>query len=258
MLSVCNSSTTTKGGSYWCCSTDGQESGQILGSVEEVRHSSNKPSSSGKHQSGMPFDRSVGGGGGFEEDVLKDGKERHGDGFDADDADADATTADTTAPSMLSPNGKLNGSSSGSSNGHWDFGGSWICTGVSGNMEAFLTDMGLNEQLRSAAATARYGVGRQVQNIAQVGDSFVIQNILKAPVTMRFRVGAGVQNSLDQEGKPIVIEPRWDETGALHVTSKRENGEMIAQTRRFFEGETMVLELTSPLGTIVKRSFERR
>jgi len=256
---VCNNSSTKDahcakrtfcaGGSYWCCSTDGQEN--HIGSVEEVRSSGTK--NSGKH--GMPFDRSVAGGG-FA-DVLKDGQEGRGDSFDADDADA--TTADTTAPSMLSPNGKLNGASSGSSKEcPWDFGGSWICTGVSGNMEAFLTDMGLNDQLRSAAATARYGVGRQVQNIAQVGDSFVIQNILKAPVTMRFRVGGGVQGSLDQEGKPIVIEPRWDETGALHVTSKRESGELIAHTRRFFEGEMMVLELTSPLGTVVKRAFERR
>lgn len=214
-----------------------------------MRHISKQPTAA-KH--GMPFDRSAASGGGFD-DMYK---ERRGDTFDADDADADATTADTTPPSMFSSAGKLNGGTS--KEGPWDFGGSWICTAVSGNMEAFLSDMGLSDQLRQAAASARYGVGRQVQNIAQVGDSFVIQNILKAPVTMRFRVGGGSQGSLDQEGKPIVIEPRWDETGALVVTSKRESGELIAHTRRFFEGESMVLELTSPCGTVVKRVFERR
>lgn len=181
------------------------------------------------------------------------------DSYDLDDAvprhtgSSEATTADT----ILSPLGRYSGLGKDCPA---DFGGSWICVQVVGDMEAFLSDMGLTAELRQAARDARYGVGRQVQNVAQVGDDFVIQNILKVPVTMRFRVGAGAQQSVDQEGKPILIDPWWD-GDSLKVTSKRGSGELIAHSRRYFEGESMVLELTSPPspnGTVVSRFFDRR
>lgn len=161
------------------------------------------------------------------------------------------------ASSTLSASWRYGGSMVSGAPGALDFGGSWICVRIAGDMETFLTDMGLSEVVRKTARDARYGVGRQVQNIAHAGDAFVIQNILQAPLTMRFRVGAGLQESVDQEGKPILIDPSWDGE-SLRVTSKRESGELIANTRRYFEGDSMVLELTSPQGTIVTRTFERR
>merc|ERR1711907_897352 len=105
--------------------------------------------------------------------------------------------------------------------------------------------MGLEEALRNSARDARYGVGQQVQNIAQVGDAFVIQNILKVPVTMRFRAGGGEQVSVDQEGKPILIDPFWDGEHLI-VTSKMMSGELLVHTRRYLEGYFMVLDLMSP------------
>merc|ERR1712206_21992 len=103
--------------------------------------------------------------------------------------------------------------------------------------------MGLTEELREAAKVARYGAGHQVQNI------------LRTPITMRFKAGVGVQKSIDQEGKPILIDARW-EGDVLCVTSQKENGDLIANSRRYFEGEDMVLELTSVKGSVVKRIFE--
>jgi len=173
------------------------------------------------------------------------------------DVDSNATTADT-ALSISNPSpamGSVRASSSATA--PEDFSGSWICTKVTGDMEKFLTDMGLDENLRKAAGAADYGAGRQYQNIAQVGDSFVVQNILKAPVTMRFHAGAGIQTSVDQEGKSILIDPYWD-GNVLCVTSKRKSGELIANTRRRLEGGSMILELESPEGTSVMRFFERR
>jgi len=175
------------------------------------------------------------------------------------DVRSDATTADTAlSSSPVSPTGaKPSSSSRGGTTAPADFSGSWTCTKATGDMEKFLTDMGLNAASRQAAAAANYGTGRQFQNIAQVGNSFVVQNILKAPVTMRFHANSAEQTSVDQEGNPIIIEPYWD-GDALCVTSKRESGELIANTRRFMEGASMVLELESPSGTRVLRFFERR
>lgn len=139
-----------------------------------------------------------------------------------------------------------------------DFSGSWLCINVEGDMDAFLQDMGLNEDMRMAARGASYGIGRQVQNIAQSGNCVVVQNIFKDPVTMRFVVDEGVQNSVDQEGNPILVDPWWDGE-VLFVASRRLNGDLIARTRRFYDhASNMVLEFTSPQGTAVKRIFSAR
>lgn len=173
------------------------------------------------------------------------------DDFDAEDS----TTADTLLGSSPSPNCRLMGSEELAAPA--DFGGSWLCTHVSGDVNGFMKDVGLGPVMREAAQAAHYGAGRQMQNIAQVGDAFVVQNILREPVTMRFRVGAGLQSTVDQDGKPVFIEPYWDRE-VLCVVSKREDGGPIANSRRYLDGDAMVLEITSPNGAVVRRIFERR
>lgn len=137
-----------------------------------------------------------------------------------------------------------------------NFSGSWRCSRVDGDMEAFLTDMGLGGALRRAASTANYGAGVQVQNISQMGDFFEVENILRTPVTMHFRVGDGEQSTVDQVGKPIVVDPRW-EGSALHVASRKETGEPIADSKRYYVGDSMVIQFRSPQGTVVERVFDR-
>lgn len=137
-----------------------------------------------------------------------------------------------------------------------NFSGSWRCEEVSGDMEAFLSDMGLGSALRKAAATANYGAGQQVQNISQRGDCFEVENILRTPVTIRFRVGDGEQSTVDQVGKPIVVDPKW-EGSSLWVTSRTQTGEAIADSKRFIDGDAMVIEFISPQGTKVQRIFSR-
>jgi hypothetical protein len=141
-----------------------------------------------------------------------------------------------------------------------DFNGSWLCSSVIGDMEKFLTDMGLDEKLRNAACDARYGAGWQVQNISQEGDFFVVENILKVSITMKFQVGIGIQHSVDQAGKSITIHPTWaldENVPCLMVCSRSETGELIANTRRYLDGPSMMLELKSPQGMTVTRIFQR-
>jgi len=137
-----------------------------------------------------------------------------------------------------------------------DFSGSWRCEQVSGDMEAFLSDMGLGSALRKAAATANYGAGQQVQNISQRGDFLEVENILRTPVTIRLRVGDGEQSTVDQVGKPIVVDPKW-QGSSLWVTSRTQTGEAIADSKRFIDGDIMVIEFISPQGTVVQRIFSR-
>lgn len=239
---------------FWCCAadSDGQSLVGITTTDETITASSSQVSPkwvattrqecNGIQQ--IPY---------YDVDAKTEVKASNGelDGKAAsNDDDAEATTADSATPARLTP-------PSPSKDSPADFGGSWLCMSVTGDMEAFLKDMGLSEGPRRAASVARYGALRQVQNIVQSADSFVVENILDKPVTMRFVVGEGVQKTSDQEGKSILIEPVWD-GDVLCVVSKRETGELIANSRRYIDGADMILELRSPSGTVVRRKFQRR
>lgn len=143
---------------------------------------------------------------------------------------------------------------------HPNFSGSWLCVEVTGEIDRFLQDMGLDETLRLEARQNDYGAFQQKQIIKQIGSQFEIVNELKASVSSRFTVPGGVQHSTDHMGRSIYIEPKWDiaDSQVLTVRSYTLEGELVAHTRRCLEGDKMVLKTTSPYGSEVRRLFERR
>lgn len=182
---------------------------------------------------------------------------RHPEG-DRDEKQAEIGARDQACPSTGSTAWACNGSAGFdcTQEARADFSGSWRCVKVDGEIDRFLADMGLNEILREEACRHKYGAGMQEQHITQSVGSFEIENILKVPIRMKFVADGGVQKSVDQAGRPILIDPCWDGP-ALLVKSMREDGELIAHTRRYIENDVMVLELTSPQGSIVRRVFDR-
>ncbi|CAK0855879.1 unnamed protein product [Prorocentrum cordatum] len=138
-----------------------------------------------------------------------------------------------------------------------DFTGTWQCTRAEGNMPAFLLSMGLDPIMVEAARSAHYGVGHQVQVITQDGDNIHVVDQLKTTVTMMCQVGLGPQKSCDLEGRPVTITPTWDGQ-TLCVETTTQAGELFATSRRFFEGDVMVLELTSPSGAKMRRIFSKK
>lgn len=138
-----------------------------------------------------------------------------------------------------------------------NFNGIWICVEVRGNMDRFLQEMGLDEELRQEAEHSNYGAYQQRQTIVQSGNNFEIANELKARVVSVFSVGGGVQPSRDLHGRPLLLEPSWDEAGGiLLVRSYTPAMELIVQTQRYLERGRMVMEISTPVGTTVKRIFE--
>jgi hypothetical protein len=138
-----------------------------------------------------------------------------------------------------------------------DFTGSWQCIRVEGDMPGFLQDMGLTPLQREAARSARYGAGLQMQMITQEGDNFTVVDQLKTTNTMKFQVGLGPQRSCDLEGRPVTITPTW-EGQTLCVETATEDGMPWASSRRFYEGDEMVMELSSPAGNTTRRIFGKR
>lgn len=143
---------------------------------------------------------------------------------------------------------------------HPNFSGSWLCVEVTGEIDRFLQDMGLDENQRLEARQNDYGAFQQRQIIKQTGSDFEILNELKASVSSKFKVRGGVQTSTDHMGRSIYIDPKWDiaDSQVLVVRSYTLEGELVAYTQRCMEGDQMLLKTTSPNGSEVRRLFERR
>ncbi|CAK0882423.1 unnamed protein product [Prorocentrum cordatum] len=138
-----------------------------------------------------------------------------------------------------------------------DFTGSWQCIRVEGDMHRFLQHMGLSPIMCEAAKNAHYGAGHQLQTISQEGDFLSVVDQLKVTVTMKCQVGLGPQRSFDLEGRSVTVTPTWDGQ-TLCVETTTGSGEPFATSRRFYEGDEMVLELTSPAGATTRRIFCRK
>jgi hypothetical protein len=203
------------------------------------------------------------------EELLKDAIGDSGQllGEVADDATACGTegalSSKPSSPGTLSP-GRLSGTLSpgrldvegivAEAAGRPDFTGSWQCVRVDGDVYGFLQDMGLSPIMCEAARSAHYGAGHQLQIITQEGDHFTVVDQLKTTVTMKCQVGVGPQASCDLEGKPVTVTPTWDGQ-TLCVETMTGSGELFATSRRFLEGDEMLLELTSPAGATMRRIF---
>lgn len=141
-----------------------------------------------------------------------------------------------------------------------DFSGVWLCVEVTGDSNRFLEEMGVEEEFRRDAAKNHFGVHQQRQRINQNGVWFEIANELKAQVKTIFRAGGGVQSCRDHSGRQTFIDPKWDVASlSLLVRSYSASMEFLAETRRYLtdgDMKRMVVEITSPRGTTVKRIFE--
>lgn len=141
-----------------------------------------------------------------------------------------------------------------------DFSGVWLCVEVTGDSNRFLEEMGVEEELRRDAARNQFGVRQQRQRINQNGPWFEIANELKSQVKTIFRAGGGVQSCRDHSGRQTFIDPKWDVASlSLLVRSYSASMEFLAETRRYLtdgDMKRMVVEITSPKGTTVKRIFE--
>eukprot|EP00448_Togula_jolla_P003507 CAMPEP_0170609950 /NCGR_PEP_ID=MMETSP0224-20130122/22393_1 /TAXON_ID=285029 /ORGANISM="Togula jolla, Strain CCCM 725" /LENGTH=273 /DNA_ID=CAMNT_0010935281 /DNA_START=79 /DNA_END=900 /DNA_ORIENTATION=- len=139
-----------------------------------------------------------------------------------------------------------------------DFRGTWKMTRCLGNFDAFMKEMGISWALRKAAATVGYGVNTTFHTIEQNGDVFSCTTKNPKGVFVRTLVINGAeQDDVDPvDKKALTVIPSWDGQ-AIHIECRVKDGADMPLTRRYLEGDVMVMEQTSPKGVAVRRFFER-
>lgn len=137
--------------------------------------------------------------------------------------------------------------------------GTWLNTSLEGDMDKFMMAMGISEKIRKAAATANYGVGKQLQEIAQSGNEFEIKSTTMKgdPVCQKFVVGSGqpmMQTNAAKVG--VEMEPSWVDGKVLEIESKTREGVPLV-TRRYLREAQLIMEQELQ-GVILKRVFTKQ
>jgi len=139
-----------------------------------------------------------------------------------------------------------------------DFSGKWCMTHVDGDLGQLMVDASVSWALRRMAKSMNYGLGHTFQEIKQNGDHFIVAH--SSPVkstTMEFSADAGYQETVGVDGLPVLVNAQWD---CLHLTmqSKKPDGRSFAPTRRYIQGDEMVIEAPLSTGATVKRFFKKQ
>jgi len=137
--------------------------------------------------------------------------------------------------------------------------GHWVLSRVEGDFEALMIDAGVGWALRKMAKSMNYGAGIVTHDIEQEGNSLVIEfnnGPGQVTSTMRLAVGGGGQSTANEDGAPIVVDPRW-EGQCLVITGRAADGSAMRPGKRFVSGQEMVCESTTSSGDVVRRYFAR-
>jgi len=140
-----------------------------------------------------------------------------------------------------------------------DLSGRWVLSRVEGDFEALMIDVGVSWAMRKMAKSMNYGAGLVTHSIEQEGNSLVIEfknGPGQATSAMRLAVGGGNQSTANEDGAPIVVEPRW-EGRCLVVAGLAADGSAVRPSKRFVTGQEMVCESTTSSGDVVRRYFAR-
>lgn len=140
-----------------------------------------------------------------------------------------------------------------------DMSGQWVLSRVEGDFEALMIDAGVSWALRKMAKSMNYGAGLVTHSIEQEGNSLVIEcnnGPGQATGTMRLAVGGGSQSTANEDGAPIVVEPRWDGR-CLVVAGRAADGSALRPLKRFVSGQEMVCESATSSGDVARRYFAR-
>eukprot|EP00929_Paragymnodinium_shiwhaense_P113379 TRINITY_DN81668_c0_g1_i1.p1 TRINITY_DN81668_c0_g1~~TRINITY_DN81668_c0_g1_i1.p1 ORF type:complete len:268 (+),score=51.90 TRINITY_DN81668_c0_g1_i1:86-889(+) len=138
-----------------------------------------------------------------------------------------------------------------------DLSGEWILDRTEGAMEELLEEGSVSWAIRRMAAASGYGVGLVRQVILQEGDRISIEFKNLQSHTTEVRAGAGEQETLAEDGAPIIVQGRWEDSSFWLEGINKETRQPVHKSRRYLEGGEMVQETFLHRGSTARRIFRR-
>jgi len=148
-----------------------------------------------------------------------------------------------------------------------DFTGRWKMVRFEGDMDTWMREAGVGWALRKLASSAGFGVNSTFHTIKSSEESVTIETVnIKGSITSEYKIDGSVQTDTDGvHKKSIKVVPFWEDVAgrttltvdASTPAQQDKSAVSASLTRRFFEGDSMVVEKTSPNGTVIRVFFEQ-
>jgi len=139
-----------------------------------------------------------------------------------------------------------------------DFEGLWVLRRIEGDVDSFMAEAGAGWAMRQLAKSMNYGVGHTEQEVSVSDNVITIANkvglketVACLPLDAREVVGA----SLD--GRQCITCAHWDGQ-CLRVDTKKMDGTKTSTSKRYFVGESLVVEASTMTGITVRRLYSER
>uniref|UniRef100_A0A7S1A4P7 Uncharacterized protein n=1 Tax=Noctiluca scintillans TaxID=2966 RepID=A0A7S1A4P7_NOCSC len=138
------------------------------------------------------------------------------------------------------------------------FAGHWKLERVEGDVDAFMASCGTSWAMRRMAKSLNYGVGSTEQQVSVVDNKLTIVNkIGLKKSTSHFTLDGEESETDGLDGSQCVASVDLEKDGFL-IRSRRSSGTSLGVVRRYFEGETLVVEATSKKYCKVRRFYSRK
>lgn len=139
-----------------------------------------------------------------------------------------------------------------------DFEGLWVLRRIEGDVDSFMAEAGTGWAMRQLAKSMNYGVGHTEQEVSVSDNVITIANkvglketVACLPLDAREVVGA----SLD--GRQCITCAHWDGQ-CLRVDTKKMDGTKTSTSKRYFVGDSLVVEASTMTGITVRRLYSER
>jgi len=138
------------------------------------------------------------------------------------------------------------------------FTGQWKLERVEGDVDAFMASCGTPWAMRRMAKSLKYGVGSSEQEVSVVNNNLTIVNkIGLKKSTSHFTLDGEESETDGLDGSQCVASVDLEKDGFL-IRSRRSSGTSLGVVRRYFEGETLVVEATSGKDLTFRRFYARK
>lgn len=138
------------------------------------------------------------------------------------------------------------------------FAGHWKLERVEGDVDAFMASCGSSWAIRKMAKSLNYGVGSTEQEVSVVDNKLTIVNKMGLKKSTSHFTLDGEESETDGlDGSRCVASVDLEKDGFL-IRTRRSSGTSLGVVRRYFEGETLVVEATSNKDCKVRRFYSRK
>lgn len=142
-----------------------------------------------------------------------------------------------------------------------NFTGEWDLERVEGDIATWMSEVGVGWTMRKMAQANGWGVGSTSLKIQSTSDRIAMESTtLKGTTNHELQINGSAQDDYDLYlGKTVKVAPRWEDVcGRTTLMVDACGTASSATTKRWMEGESLVVERTNPKGTVIRTFFKKR